>query len=173
MFRRCRTRQEIFAKVVSKVPDTQVMSDLDAAVRWAEKSGHGDAARLAITGFCWGGRMVWLYAAHSKQLKAGAAWYGRLVGPTDGLHPKNPIDVTADLNAPVLGLYGGLDQSIPQKTVEQMREALKTAGKDAEIIVYPDAGHAFNADYRPNYHKESARDAWARMLEWFRRNGVA
>ena len=165
--------KEIFAKVVSKVPDAQVMSDLDAAVAWAKESGHGDTSKLGITGFCWGGRIVWLYSAHNPQLKAGVAWYGRLVGPTDELHPKNPIDVVASLNAPVLGLYGEQDQGIPVASVEQMRKALKEAGKTGEIHLYPDTPHAFLADYRPSYRKEQAEDGWKRMLEWFKKYGVA
>ncbi len=164
--------QEIISKVVSKVPDEQVMSDLDSTAAWSTKDG-GDAARLGITGFCWGGRIVWLYAAHSPKLKAGAAWYGRLVGQTDPLHPRNPIDVAAELKAPVIGFYGGQDQGIPVSTVEEMRAALKKAGKPGEIIVYPDAPHAFNADYRPSYRKGPAEDAWGRMLKWFREHGVA
>ncbi len=159
--------KEIITKVVSKVPDAQVMSDLDATVAWAKKSGKGDTAKLAVTGFCWGGRIVWLYAAHNPNLKAGAAWYGRLVGETDKLHPKYPVDVAADLKAPVLGLYGGKDRGISAESVERMRKALKDAGKPSEIIVYPDADHGFNADYRPSYNKEAAEDAWKRMLAWF------
>lgn len=162
--------QEIFQKVVSKVPDAQVMADLDAAVDWAAKSGKGDVARLGITGFCWGGRVVWLYAAHSAKLKAGVAWYGRLVGQASEMTPKHPVDVAASLKAPVLGLYGGQDQGIPQDTVEKMRAALKAAGKPSEIVVYPQAGHGFNADYRPGYNKEAAEDGWKRLQEWFRQN---
>ncbi len=160
-------------KIVAKVPDAQVMSDLDACVSWVEKSGQGNVSKLGITGFCWGGRIVWLYAAHSSKLKAGVAWYGRLVGTTDELHPKNPIDVVPELKAPVLGLYGGKDQGIPLESIEQMRKALKAASKPAEIVVYPDAGHAFNADYRPSYHKASAEDGWKRMHAWFKKCGVA
>jgi carboxymethylenebutenolidase len=159
--------------VVAKVPDAQVMSDLDATAAWAGKSGNADASKLGITGFCWGGRIVWLYAAHSPKLKAGVAWYGRLVGQKDELHAKNPIDVVRELKAPVLGLYGGKDQGIPLDTVEQMKKALKEAGKPSEIVVYPDAGHAFNADYRPSYNKAAAEDGWKRMLAWFKKHGVA
>jgi carboxymethylenebutenolidase len=165
--------QEIISKVVSKVPDAQVMSDLDSTVAWVKKEGKGDTAKLGITGFCWGGRVVWLYAAHNKDLKAGVAWYGRLVGKPDDLKPKNPIDLVASLKAPVLGLYGGKDTGIPQDTVEQMRKALKEEKKTGEIVVYPDVGHAFNADYRPSYNKEAAEDGWKRMLDWFKKNGVA
>ncbi len=165
--------QEIISKVVSKVPDAQVMSDLDASVRWAEKSGHGDGNRLGITGFCWGGRVVWLYAAHNPNLKAGVAWYGRLVGEKTALQPKHPIDIAASLKAPVLGLYGGQDQGIPLATVEQMRKTLKEAGNPSEIIVYPDAPHGFHADYRPSYRKQDAEDGWKRLQAWFKKYGVA
>ena len=165
--------QDIVANVVSKVPDVQVMSDLDAAVAWAAKTGKGNVDKLGITGFCWGGRIVWLYATHSPRLKAGVAWYGRLVGPTTPLQPKNPIDVVRDLKAPVLGLYGGADQGIPLDSIEQMRAALKAAGKPAEIVVYPDAPHGFFADYRPSYRPEDARDGWKRLLDWFRAHGAA
>jgi carboxymethylenebutenolidase len=165
--------QEIISKVVSKVPDDQVMSDLDAAVAWAKKSGKGDTAKLGITGFCWGGRIVWLYAAHNKELKAGVAWYGRLVGKPDSLHPKNPIDLVGEIKAPVLGLYGGADSGIPNDTVDQMRKALKDAGKTAEIVLYPDTPHGFHADYRPSYRKDKAEDGWKRLVEWFKKYGVA
>lgn len=159
--------------VVAKVPDEQVMSDLDAAVDYAAKTGKGDVAKLGITGFCWGGRIVWLYAAHSKQLKAGVAWYGRLVGDKSELTPKHPVDVAADLKAPVLGLYGGKDAGISQETVEQMRTALKKAKVAAEIVVYPEAQHGFNADYRPSYKEDDANDGWKRLLAWFKEHGAA
>lgn len=164
---------EIVSKVVSKVPDAQVMSDLDAAVAWAKKSGKGDTNKLAITGFCWGGRIVWLYAAHNPQLKAGVAWYGRLVGAPDELHPKHPVELATQLKAPVLGLYGGKDSGIPQDTVEKMRAAIKGAGGKSEIIVYPDAGHGFNADYRQGYDKQAAEDGWSRLQAWFRKYGAS
>jgi carboxymethylenebutenolidase len=164
---------EIISKVVSKVPDAQVMADLDATVAWAKKGGKGDTAKLGVTGFCWGGRNVWLYAAHNKDLKAGVAWYGRLVGKGTDLQPKYPIDLVASLKAPVLGLYGGKDQGIPQDTVGKMRKAIKEEKKTAEIVVYDDAGHGFNADYRPSYNKEAAEDGWKRMLAWFKKHGAA
>jgi carboxymethylenebutenolidase len=165
--------QEIVTKVVSKVPDSQVMADLDAAVDWAEKSSKGDSKRLGITGFCWGGRVVWLYAAHSPRVKAGVAWYGRLVGQATDLTPKYPVDLAATLKAPVLGLYGGADSGIPNETVEQMRTALKAANGSSEIVLYPDTPHGFFADYRASYRKEQAQDGWKRLQEWFKKNGAA
>jgi len=165
--------QEIFSKVVSKVPDAQVMSDLDATVAYAKATGKADVARLGITGFCWGGRIVWLYAAHNPGLKAGVAWYGRLVGQSTELQPKYPVDLAGSLKAPVLGLYGEADQGIPVASVEKMRQALKEAGKTAEIVLYPDTPHAFHADYRPSYRKTQAEDGWKRCLEWFKKYGVA
>ncbi|HEX4132038.1 MAG TPA: dienelactone hydrolase family protein [Pirellulales bacterium] len=165
--------REVISKIVSKVPDAQVMSDLDATAAWAAKSGHGDPRKLAITGFCWGGRIVWLYSAHSPKLQAGVAWYGRLKGEPDELHPQSPIDLAASLKAPVLGLYGGKDTGIPQDTVEAMRKALAAADKPSEIVVYSDAPHGFNADYRPSYTKQAAEDGWQRMLAWFKKHGVA
>jgi len=159
--------------IVGKVPDQQVMSDLDATVDFAQKSGKGDVAKLGITGFCWGGRIVWLYSAHSKQLKAGVAWYGRLVGDPSANTPKHPVNIAGDLNAPVLGLYGGKDQGIPLETVEQMRTALKAAKVDAQIVVYPDSQHAFFADYRPSYKEDDAKDAWQKLQAWFKQHGVA
>jgi carboxymethylenebutenolidase len=164
--------QEIL-KVVSKVPDEQVMSDLDATVSWAKATGKADVSKLGITGFCWGGRIVWLYSAHTPTVKAGVAWYGRLKNPADALHPKHPVDVAASISAPILGLYGAADTGIPLASVEEMREALKAAGKTAEIHVYPDTPHAFFADYRPSYRKEQAEDGWKRMLAWFKDHGVA
>lgn len=165
--------QELIREVVGKTPDSTVMADLDASVAYAGKSGRGDTSKLAVTGFCWGGRVTWLYAAHNPRVKAGAAWYGRLVGSPSELQPKHPIDVAADLKAPVLGLYGGKDQGIPLDTVEKMRAALKSANKPSEIVVYPDAGHGFNADYRPSYDKAAATDAWAKVQAWFKKNGAA
>ena len=164
---------EIMTKVVAKVSDAQVMADLDAAVNWAEKSGKGDVTKLGITGFCWGGRIVWLYAAHSPRLKAGVAWYGRLVGQPTELTPKYPLDVVSALKAPVLGLYGGADQGIPSATVEQMRAALQAAGNPSQIVLYPDTPHGFHADYRTSYRKEQAQDGWKRLQEWFKKYGAA
>ena len=165
--------QQIIAKVVAKVPDRQVASDLDATVSWAKSTGKADTTKLGITGFCWGGRQVWLYAAHNPSLKAGVAWYGPLQSPASDLRPKNPIDLVNQINAPVLGLYGGADVGIPLSQIEQMRAALKASGKPSEIVIYPDAGHGFNADYRPSYKTEAAKDGWKRMQAWFKKHSVA
>ncbi|MEN3209290.1 dienelactone hydrolase family protein [Methylorubrum populi] len=164
--------QQIVSEVVSKVPDAQVMSDLDAAVAFAKATGKADTMRLGITGFCWGGRITWLYAAHNPGVKAGVAWYGRLVGDASDLMPKNPVDVAADLKAPVLGLYGGADQGIPVATIDRMKEACRAAGKTCDFVVYPEAPHAFHADYRPSYRAEPAQDGWKRLQDWFRQHGV-
>ncbi len=158
--------------IVAKVPDEQVMTDLDAAVIWAENSGHGDVTKLGMTGFCWGGRIVWLYAAHNPALKAGVAWYGKLIGQPDPLHPLFPTDIATQVKAPVLGLYGGQDQGITQDSIEAMRAALKAAGSSSEIIVYPNAGHGFHADYRPSYNAKDAADGDQKMYAWFKKNGV-
>jgi carboxymethylenebutenolidase len=165
--------QQVVSQVVSKVPDEQVMNDLDATVAWLDAAGEANTAKLGITGFCWGGRIVWLYAAHSRKLKAGVAWYGRLEGDKDPLHPKHPIDVVAELHAPVLGLYGGADQGIPLESIERMRKASAAAKQPSEIVVYPDAPHGFFADYRPSYRAEAAADGWKRLQRWFRQHGVA
>ena len=166
------TNMDDIRAVVGKVPDAQVMGDLDAASAWAAKNG-GDPAKLAVTGFCWGGRITWLYAAHNPKVKAGVAWYGRVEGQASELTPRHPIDVVKDINAPVLGLYGGADAGIPNDTVDKMREALKAAGKKSQIHTYPDMPHAFHADYRPSYRKAAAEDGWKRLLAWFRQHGLA
>jgi carboxymethylenebutenolidase len=159
-------------KVVSKVSDAQVLSDLDATAAWAKESGEGNPEKLGITGFCWGGRIVWLYAAHNPTLKAGVAWYGRLIGTPSDLQPQHPIDVVSALKAPVLGLYGGEDKGIPPDTVERMERELKNAGSLSQIVVYPNTPHGFNADYRPSYRKEQADNGWKRLQEWFTQHGV-
>jgi carboxymethylenebutenolidase len=166
--------QEIFAKVVNHVPDSQVMSDLDAAVLYAESTGKADTARLGVTGFCWGGRITWTYCAHNPKVRAGVAWYGRLVAPArSALQPAYPVELAAHLKAPVLGLYGSVDASIPTEHVEQMRVALKAANDSvSNIVVYDGAPHAFYADYRPSYRKEAAADGWKRMQDWFTKYGV-
>jgi carboxymethylenebutenolidase len=164
--------QKILRDVVAKVPDAQVMSDLDATVAYAADD-DGDIGRLAITGFCWGGRIVWLYAAHNTHLKAGAAWYGPLVGETSDLKPKNPVDIAAELKIPVLGQSGGADANIKPEHVEAMRKALAAGSSGSEIVVYPGVPHGFNADYRPSYREKEAKEAWARMLAWFKSHGAA
>jgi carboxymethylenebutenolidase len=163
--------QELVQKIVVKVPTDEVMSDLDAAVAYAKSSGKADTAKLAVTGFCWGGWATWMYSAHNPNLKAAVAWYGSDRKPTE-LTPKNPIDIAADVKCPVLALYGGSDQSIPQETIEKRQAACKAAGKACESKVYPDTPHGFNADYRPSYRAEAAKDGWARMLAWFKDHGV-
>lgn len=161
----------ILEKIVAKVPDAQVMKDLDATVAWAE-ANKGDVKRVAITGFCYGGRITWLYAAHNPDLKAGVAWYGRLQGVASANQPRHAIDLAKEIKAPVLGLYGGKDQGIPISDVEDMRNDLKGAQSKSEIVVYPEAPHGFHADYRQSYRKEAAEDGWKKMLEWFAQNGV-
>ncbi|WP_421994139.1 dienelactone hydrolase family protein [Reyranella sp.] len=167
---------KLLSEVVSKVPDEQVMGDLDSTVAFVKGEGKADTAKLGITGFCWGGRIVWLYDAHNPAVKAGVAWYGRVVGQSTPLTPKHPIDIVKELHGPVLGLYGGADSGIPNDSVDKMREALKASGNAAamksEIITYPDTPHAFNADYRPSFRKEPAEDGWKRALAWFKANGV-
>lgn len=163
------------AEVIMKVPDEQVMRDLDACVVWAGSQG-GDVARLGVTGFCWGGRITWLYAAHSPAVKAGVAWYGRLIGNSTALQPRHPLEVADQLQAPVLGLYGGQDQGIPLDTVDKMKAALaqgSAAARRSGFHIYPEAPHAFHADYRPSYRKEAAEDGWKRCLAWFKAQGVA
>lgn len=164
--------QQIVKEVVSKVPDAQVMSDLDATLKWAQAANKGDATRVGVTGFCWGGRITWLYAAHNPKLKAGVAWYGRLVGDASAMQPRHPVEVAAQLDVPVLGLYGGADTGIPLDSVEKMRAALATGRSGSQIHVYPDMPHAFFADYRPSYRKEAAEDGWRRLLEWFARHDL-
>jgi len=168
--------REINREVYSKIPDTQSMSDLDATAAWAGKNG-GDTKKLSITGFCWGGRIVWLYAAHNPNLDAGAAWYGRVVptpnSPVTDAQPKTPVDYAKDLKAPVIGFYGGLDTGIPLDGVQRMQDELKKGKSGSGIVVYPNAKHGFHADYRESYNKEASEDAWMRLLAWFKKNGAA
>ncbi|MBL0076999.1 MAG: dienelactone hydrolase family protein [Rhodocyclaceae bacterium] len=162
---------DLFANVVSKADDAVVMSDLDACVAWAGKNG-GDTAKLAITGFCWGGRITWLYTAHNPKVAAAVAWYGKLDGNPTKLQPAYPIDLVAKIKTPVLGLYGAADQGIPLSDVDAMRQALEKQGSKSQIHVYDGVGHAFHADYRPSYRKTEAIDGWQRLLAWFKNNGV-
>ena len=166
---------KLLSELVAKVPDEQVLADLDASVAFVKGEGKADTTKLGITGFCWGGRIVWLYDAHNPAVKAGVAWYGRVVGDPTPMTPKHPIDIVKSLNGPVLGLYGGADTGISNESVDKMRAALKdgsAAAKKSEIITYPDTPHAFNADYRPSFRKEAAEDGWKRALAWFKANGV-
>ena len=164
---------KLMSEVVSKVGDAQVMADLDGAVKWAGANG-GDAARVGITGFCWGGRITWLYAAHAP-VKAGVAWYGRLVGAPSEVTPRHPLDVAAGMRGPVLGLYGEKDGGIPLDTLDKMKAALATGGapsRASQFVVYPEAPHAFHADYRPSFRQGPAEDGWKRCLAWFSANGL-
>jgi carboxymethylenebutenolidase len=163
---------KLVADIVVKVPTDEVMSDLDATVVYAKSSGKADTKRLGITGFCWGGFTTWMYAAHQPALKAAVAWYGGSRKPSD-LTPQNPEDVAQDVKCPVLAFYGGKDPSIPQETIDKRQKACTDAGKTCEFKVYPDAQHGFNADYRPSYNAEAAKDAWGLMLAWFKKYGVA
>jgi carboxymethylenebutenolidase len=166
---------KLMAEVVSQAPDAQVMGDLDACVAWARTQG-GDTARLGITGFCWGGRITWLYAAHHPGLKAAVAWYGRLTSPATPLQPQRPVELAGRLHAPVLGLYGGKDDGIPLESVEQMKAALakgSAAARRSQFHVYPDAPHAFHADYRPTFRAAEGQDGWKRCIAWFKQHGVA
>lgn len=167
--------RELQRDIFSKIPDTQAMSDLDSTVAWA-KNNSGNTKKLSITGFCWGGRITWLYSAHNPQVDAGAAWYGRLVPnptqPANPVQPTQPIDVAKNLKVPVLGLYGGLDKGIPLDSVQRMQDELKKGKSKSEIIVYPNADHGFHADYRPSFNKEASEDAWKKVQDWFKKNGA-
>jgi carboxymethylenebutenolidase len=170
------TAGELNRQIFSKIPDTQSMADLDATVAWAAKNS-GNTKKLSITGFCWGGRITWLYAAHNPQVDAGAAWYGRVVptanSPINEAQPKTPIDYAKDLKVPVIGLYGGLDTGIPLDGVQKMQDELKKGKSKSEIVVYPNAKHGFHADYRESYNKEASEDAWKKLQAWFKKNGAA
>jgi carboxymethylenebutenolidase len=158
--------------IVKQVPNAQVMSDLDATLAWSKSTGKGDVGHAAVTGFCWGGRIVWLYAAHNQKMRAGVAWYGPLNLAATALQPQRPLDIAGELKVPVLGLYAGLDRGITTSDIDLMRKALKHSPVKSEIIIYPDAQHGFNADYRPSYNAADAQDGWQRMLAWFNANGV-
>ena len=162
---------KLMQEIVSKVPDGQVMADLDSTVSWAVLHG-GDAAKMSITGFCWGGRITWMYAAHNPALKAGVAWYGQMIRPASALTPTHPIDIAATLGVPVLGLYGAAETGIPVESVKRMQAALAAVGSPLRIHIYPDTPHAFHADYRPNYRPAEAEDGWQHCLEWLAGNGA-
>ncbi|WP_377703330.1 dienelactone hydrolase family protein [Pseudoduganella sp. UC29_71] len=167
------SQAELMKNIVGKTPDSDVMADLDAVVAWAKANG-GNTDKLGITGFCWGGRQTWLYAAHNPHVKAGVAWYGRVVGEKTAINPLHPIDVADKIKAPVLGLYGAKDTGIPVESLDKMKAALAAAGNTkSTFVVYPNSGHAFHADYRPSYNEADARDGFARAVAWFKANGVA
>jgi carboxymethylenebutenolidase len=166
------TVPDILKEIIEKTPDFQVMDDLDACVAWAKDNG-GNVEKLGITGFCWGGRITWLYAAHNPKVRAGVAWYGRLVGEKTATAPVHPIDIAPGLKVPVLGLYGAKDNGISLESIEKMKEALARGGSQSEFVVYQNAGHAFHADYRPSYVEADAKDGWRRCLAWFGSHGVA
>lgn len=162
----------IIRDIISKTPDAQWIADLDAAASWAVSASHGDPSRIGTMGWCRGGRGVWLYAAHRKDLKAGVAWYGPVGGERTEIQPRTATDLAAELNAPLLCLYGGADTGIPVPAVEAARDKAKAAGKSVELVVYPDAPHGFHADYRPSYHEADAKDGWARALAFLKSHGV-
>lgn len=164
--------RQIVERVVRRVPDSEVLADLDAAASFAGGPGGGDASRTAITGFCWGGRVVWLYAAHSETLDAGVAWYGRLKGDARAETPRHPLDLADSLRAPVLGLYGSEDAGIPLSDVQAMQARLRLAGSASEIAIFPGAPHGFHADYRESYRELAAAEGWRRMLSWLRSHGL-
>ncbi|TMH64640.1 MAG: dienelactone hydrolase family protein [Betaproteobacteria bacterium] len=159
---------QLMKDIVSKVPDAQVLSDLDAAAAYAKSTGKADTGTLGVTGFCWGGRIVWMYAGHNPNLKAAVAWYGP-VARNYHEGDKTAMDIVSDIKAPVLGLYGGADPGIPKDSLDKINAAMKSAGKTIEIVVHPDTPHGFLADYRPSYRKEAAEDGWKRMSAWFDR----
>lgn len=170
-----KTSEELNRQIFSKIPDKQSMADLDATVAWAKKNS-GNIDKLSITGFCWGGRIVWLYAAHNPKVDAGAAWYGRVAptpnSPVNEAQPTTPIDYAKDLKVPVIGFYGGMDKGISVESVQRMQEELKKGKSKSEIVVYPNAEHGFFADYRPSYNKEAGDDAWKKLQEWFKKNSA-
>jgi len=167
--------RDLNMKIFSQIPDTQSMTDIDSTLAWAAKNG-GSSKKTSITGFCWGGRIVWMYAAHNPKIKAGAAWYGRVVptpnSPVNAAQPQTPIDHAKELKVPVIGFYGGLDKGITVDGVQRMQEELKKGRSRSEIIVYPNADHGFHADYRPSYNKQASDDAWAKLLDWFDKHGA-
>ncbi len=167
--------REINRQIYSKIPDTQSMTDLDSTVTWAAKNS-GETKKLSITGFCWGGRITWLYAAHNPKVKAGAAWYGRVVpttnSPVNTIQPTTPFNYAKELKVPILGLYGGMDRGIPLDGVQRMQDELDKGKSKSEIVVFPNADHGFHADYRPQYNQQASEEAWAKVLAWFKKNGA-
>lgn len=165
-------REVLMRDIVGKTPDAQVLSDLDACVAWAARN-NGNIDKLGMTGFCWGGRVTWMYAERNPKVKAGVAWYGRLEGTPNQYSPTNPIDAAASLTVPVLGLYGAKDTGITQESIAKMKAELAKGKSGSTFVVYPDSGHAFNADYRPSYVEKDAKDGWNRTIAWFKDHGVA
>ncbi len=164
--------QEIVTKVIARAPDATMLSDLDSTAAWAE-ANHGDANRLGVTGFCRGGRDTWLYAEHNPKLRAAVAWYGPVKGSVSVIQPRTPFDMAAGLRCPLLGLYGGKDESIHPADVQATAQVARDAGHTVKIEIFPEAGHGFHADYRATYNKAAAEAGWADALAWFKANGVA
>ena len=161
------------APIVNTKYDSELVSDYDATVDFVRASGKGDLARLGITGFCRGGRTPLIYAASNHKLKAVVAWYGPVGGTVNEYTPKTAMDLVGEIKSPVLGLYGAKDAGVPAAQVEKFFAALKAQGTPAELVMYPDAGHGFHADFRPDsYRKADAEDGWKRMLAWFAKYGV-
>ena len=170
------TVAEIMSKIVAKTPDQQILGDIEAALKWAA-ANNGDLSRVGMTGFCWGGRITWLACQKLSVMRAGVAWYGRLAGDKSENFPEHPLELAAQTRAPVLGLYGGQDTGIPLSDVEKMKLALTglnatAAAKSSTFVIYPDAPHAFHADYRQTYQEGPAKDGWQKALAWFKEKGV-
>ncbi len=162
----------ILSEVVAKVPDAQVCADLDAAVAFAQASGHANTSRLGLVGYCWGGRMAWIYARHNPRLKAAVAYYGLLDGMKSPIKPLDPVDFGAEIKVPVLGLYSGIDAFVKPEVVARMRGEIAKSGSGSEIVVFPNVNHGFNADYRPTYDKTAATYAWKLTRDWLKDHGV-
>ena len=167
---------EIMTKIVARTPDQQVLSDIEAALRWAG-AHNGDLTRVGINGFCWGGRITWLACQKLSSIHAGVAWYGRLLNAKNATTPEQPVELAQQTRAPVLGLYGGQDEGIKLADIEQMKAALASpqataAARLSQFEIYPEAPHAFHADYRQSYREAAAKDGWRKALDWFKTHGV-
>ena len=162
----------ILSTVVSKVPDAQVCSDLDAAIAYAQTTKHADTSRVGLVGFCWGGRTAWIYAHHNPRLKAAVSYYGLLNGMTSPIKPHDPVDIASKLKVPVLGLYAGKDSYVKQEVVDQMAAGLRQSSSGSNIVVFPDVDHGFNADYRPTYDKAAATYGAELAHDWLKTHGV-
>ena len=163
---------EILSTVVSKVPDAQVVSDLDSAVAFAAASGHANASRVGLVGYCWGGRVAWVYANHNPKLKAAVSYYGLLDGMQADIRPQDPVDFANNIKVPVLGMYAGMDDFIKPAAIDRMTAGLRSSGSGSEIVVFPNVNHGFNADYRPSYDKTAATYATKLALDWLKEHGV-